>query len=41
MKLRSVLKIIDDHTHIFEMYGTDENGGQEVKMMQITYSRKS
>ena len=30
MKLRSVLKIIDDHTHIFEMYGTDENGGQEV-----------
>lgn len=39
MKLRSVLKIIDDHTHIFEMYGTDDKGGQEAKMMEITYSR--
>lgn len=41
MKLRSVLKIIDDKTHIFEMYGTDDKGGQEAKMMEITYSRKS
>lgn len=41
MKLRSVLKIIDDNTHIFEMYGTGEKGGQEAKMMEITYSRKS
>ncbi|SLM48393.1 conserved exported protein of unknown function [Nitrospira japonica] len=41
MKLRSVMKIVDDNTHVFEMYGTDDKGGQEVKMMEITYTRKS
>ncbi len=41
MKLRSVLKILDEKSHVFEMYGTDEKGGQEEKMMEITYTRKS
>ena len=40
MKLRSVMKIVDNNTNIFEMYGTDKSG-QEMKMMEITYTRKS
>ncbi len=39
MKLRAVTKIIDPNTEIFEMYGTDKSG-QEMKMMEIRYSRK-
>jgi len=41
MKLRSVMKIVDNNTNIFEMYGTDDKSGQETKMMEITYTRKS
>jgi len=41
MKLRSVMKIVDDNTNVFEMYGTDDKSGQEQKMMEITYTRKS
>ena len=40
MKLRSVTKMVDRNTNIFEMYGTDKSG-QEMKMMEITYTRKS
>ena len=40
MKLRSVTKMVDQNTNIFEMYGTDKSG-QEMKMMEITYTRKS
>ena len=39
MKLRAVTKIVDPNTEIFEMYGTDKSG-QEMKMMEIRYSRK-
>jgi hypothetical protein len=39
MKLRSVTRIVDDKTHMFEMYGTD-NSDIEQKMMEITYTRK-
>jgi hypothetical protein len=39
MKLRSVTRIVDNDTHVFEMYGTGKNG-QEMKMMEITYTRK-
>lgn len=39
MKCRSVTKIVDDNTHVFEMYGTDKSGKEE-KMMEITYTRK-
>jgi len=38
-KWRSVTKIVDDNTHLFEMYETDKRG-KEVKMMEITYTRK-
>jgi hypothetical protein len=40
MTWRSVTKILDENTHLFEMFGTD-NSGKEEKMMEITYSRKS
>lgn len=40
MKLRAVTKMVDRNTNIFEMYGTDKSG-QEMKMMEITYTRKS
>ena len=40
MKLRSAMKMVDRNTNIFEMYGTDKSG-QEMKMMEITYTRKS
>ncbi len=39
MKWCSVTKIVDDNTHVFEMYGTDKSGKEE-KMMEITYTRK-
>jgi len=39
MDLRSVTKIVDNHTEIFEMYGTGKDG-KETKMMEITYTRK-
>jgi hypothetical protein len=39
MKWRSVTRIVDDNTHVFEMYGTDKKGKEE-KMMEITYTRK-
>lgn len=39
MQLRAVTKIVDTNTAIFEMYGTGKNG-KEMKMMEITYTRK-
>jgi len=39
MKWRSVTRIVDDNTHVFEMYATDKSGKEE-KMMEITYTRK-
>ena len=39
MKLRSVTKMVDNNTEIFEMYGTGKNG-KERKMMEISYTRK-
>ncbi|MFZ0613581.1 MAG: DUF1579 domain-containing protein [Desulfobacterales bacterium] len=38
VKWRSITRIVDDDTHLFEMYTTDASG-KEVKMMEITYSR--
>lgn len=39
MNWRSVTTIVDENTHIFEMYGTDKSGMEE-QMMEITYKRK-
>jgi hypothetical protein len=39
MKWRSVTRIVDANTHVFEMYATDKSGKEE-KMMEITYTRK-
>jgi hypothetical protein len=39
MKWRSVTRIVDGNTHVFDMYSTDKSGKEE-KMMEITYARK-
>jgi hypothetical protein len=39
MKWRSVTRIMDDNSHVFEMYRTDKTGKVE-KTMEITYTRK-
>jgi hypothetical protein len=39
MKWRSVTKIVNDNTWVFEMYGTPKKGKEE-KGMEITYTRK-
>ena len=39
MTLRSVTRIVDRNTHVFEMYGTGKTG-KEQKMLEITYTRK-
>ena len=39
MKWRSVTRLVDDNTHVFELYGADKSGKEE-KMMEITYTRK-
>ena len=37
MNMRSVTQFVDDKTQVFTMYGV--MGGQEMKMMEITYTR--
>ena len=39
MTHRAVWKIVDSNTQTFDMYGT-HRGGKEMKMMEITYTRK-
>ena len=39
VRWRSVTKIVNDDTHLFEMYVTDKSDKEE-KMMEITYTRK-
>lgn len=39
MTHRAVWKIVDDNTQTFDMYGTHGHG-KEMKMMEITYTRK-
>ena len=39
MTHRAVWKILDNNTQTFEMYGTHKHG-KEMKMMEITYTRK-
>lgn len=39
MTHRAVWKIVDGNTQTFDMYGT-HHGGKEMKMMEITYTRK-
>lgn len=39
MKWRSVTKVVDERTWIFELYGVDKKGKAE-RMMEITYTRK-
>jgi hypothetical protein len=40
MKLKSVNRMTDDNTDVFEMFSVDCATGQECKMMVITYTRK-
>ena len=39
MTHRAIWKIVDSNTQTFDMYGT-HRGGKEMKMMEITYTRK-
>ena len=39
MTHRAVWKIVDSNTHTFDMYGT-HHGSKEMKVLEITYSRK-
>ncbi|MGA6925596.1 MAG: DUF1579 domain-containing protein [Desulfosarcina sp.] len=39
VKWRSITRIVDDDTYLFEMYTADA-GGKEIKMMEIGYSRR-
>ena len=39
MTHRAVWKIADGNTQTFDMYGT-HHGGKEMKVLEITYSRK-
>ena len=39
VRWRSMTRIVDDDTHLFEMYITDRSD-KEQKMMEITYTRK-
>ena len=39
MTHRSVWKIVDNNTQTFDMYGT-HHGGKEMKVLEITYTRK-
>jgi hypothetical protein len=39
MSHRAIWKIVDNNTQTFDMYGTHQ-GGKEMKMMEITYTRK-
>jgi len=39
MTHRAIWKIVDNNTQTFDMWGMHE-GGKEMKMMEITYTRK-
>jgi hypothetical protein len=39
MTHRAVWKVVDSNTQTFDMYGT-HRGGKEMKMLEITYTRK-
>ena len=39
MKIREVIKIVDNDHHTFEWY--EDRGGTEVKTMEIAYTRKT
>jgi hypothetical protein len=39
-EMREVYKIVDDNTHIMEMYGPDLKTGKEYKNMEIKFTRK-
>ena len=39
MTHRAVWKIVDNNTQTFDMYGA-HHGGKEMKIMEITYTRK-
>ena len=39
-EMREVYKIVDDNTHIMEMYGPDMKTGKEYKSMQVKFTRK-
>jgi hypothetical protein len=39
-EMKETLKIVDDNTHVMEMYGPDSKTGKQYKNMEIKYTRK-
>ena len=39
-EMREVYKIVDDNTHVMEMYGPDMKTGKEYKNMEIKFTKK-
>ena len=39
-EMREVYKIVDDNTHVMEMYGPDMKTGKEYKNMEIKFTRR-
>lgn len=39
-EMKEVYKIIDDNTHLMEMYGPSPKDGKEMKTMEMKYTRK-
>jgi hypothetical protein len=38
--MRETFQVVDDSTHVMQMFGPDPKTGKEMKMMEITYKRK-
>jgi hypothetical protein len=38
-EMKEVFKVIDDNTHIMEMYGPSPKDGKEMKMMEMKFTR--
>ena len=37
--MREIFKVVDDNTHIMEMYGQNPKDGKEMKMMEMKFVR--
>ncbi len=38
-EMKEVFKVVDDNTHVMEMYGPNPKDGKEMKMMEMKFSR--
>lgn len=38
-EMKEIFKVVDDNTHVMEMYGPNPKDGKEMKMMEMKFSR--